>query len=82
MFAATMYSNSPTNQSTPGIINNNHLNSNVFHQNQNEHISNGNQQNFGVKDGLDCSEGTVETLLTLSPSEHPGEHNCKCPKNV
>lgn len=76
-YRATIYSNSPTNQSTPGIINNNHLNSNTFHQNnhENENQSGGNQSLS--KENYEVSEGTVETILTLSPSEHPAEYNCE-----
>lgn len=77
-YRTTIYSNSPINSSTPGIINNNHLNSNAFHQNHHDdHITPSTQQNFGGKELYDVSEGTVETLLTLSPTEHPGELTCK-----
>lgn len=69
-----VFAGSPTAPS----VNNNHL---PFLQNHVEHeinVTSGGQSHAPPgKDMYDVSEGTVETLLTMSPTEHPQELNCK-----
>ncbi|XP_044740436.1 bone morphogenetic protein receptor type-2 [Chrysoperla carnea] len=73
-----------TQISNPSVINNNHINTitsapNITLHNFNQESTGGNSISISSigKDASEISEGTIETVYTMTPSEPPSEHGYK-----